>query len=75
MAPPGTKVVTPGPAVDAGQLDAQFVAKMAANVSDNVRLGSRSQAEHGRNWPVAGMLADEATDVAVIGPEIMTPFR
>ena len=57
------------------QLDAELVPKVRDDVHDHVGLGGRGQAQHRRNRVLPRLLADEASHVAVIGPEVVPPLR
>ena len=48
---------------------------MVEDVAHDARLGRRRQADERGKPAVAGMLADEPADVAVVGAEILAPFR
>ena len=69
------EVVAERPAVDQLQLDPEARPEMVEDVAQHARLGRRGQADHGRRRSVAAELPDEAADVAVVGPEILAPFR
>ena len=62
-------------AVEDRQLDAELVPEMPRNVLDHVGLGGRGQAQRRRRGAVAGLLPDEAADIEIVGPEIVTPAR
>ena len=55
------------------ELDAESLAEMRDDVFDDVRLRRRSEGEHGRHLLVAA--TDEARDVEVVGPEVVSPLR
>ena len=60
-------------AVEDRELDTELVPEMPRNVPGHVRLGGRGQAQHRRHRLIAGLLPDEAADIAVVGPEVVAP--
>ena len=64
-----------GTAVKDGQLNAEFVPEVSGDVLHHIGLGGRGQAQDRRDRLLPGLLADEAPDVAIIGPEVMAPPR
>ena len=61
-------------AVDALEVDAQRLAKMLANVLDDAGFRCRGQADQRSERAVSRVLLDESGDVAVVGPEIVSPL-
>ena len=70
------EIVALGAAVEDGQLDTQLVAKVADDVLAS-RPASRVAVRQssGGIGSVAGLLADEAAHVAVVGAEVVAPAR
>ena len=62
-------------AVEDLQLDVQLLTKVGLDLLLDVRLGSCGQAQHRRHRLVTRPLTDEAPHVAVVGPEVVPPFR
>ena len=69
------EVVAKRAAVDQLKLDAEAAFEVVEDVAHDARLGRRRQADERGKPAVAGMFADEAGDVAVVGAEILAPFR
>ena len=69
------QVVARSAAVEDVELDAQPLVEMFHDLGDDRRLGGGGQAQDRGNGVVTRLVADEAADVAVVGPEVLAPFR
>ena len=64
-----------GAAVENVQIDAELVPKVTHDVLHHVGLCGCGQTQHRRDRLRACLLADEASHVAVVGSEVVPPFR
>ena len=69
------QVAALGPAVEDRELDADLVPEVLRDVVGDVRLGGCRQAKHRRHRLITGLFPDEASDITVVGTEIVAPAR
>ena len=69
------QVGAPGAAVEDPELNAQLFFEIIDEFVLHVGLGGGSQAQDRRHRIVSRLLADEASHVTVIGPEVVAPPR
>ena len=68
------QVVARCAAVEDVEFDAEPFLEVLDDLGDDRGLGGGGQAQDRGNCVVSGLVADEAADVAVVGPEVLTPF-
>ena len=68
------QVVARRAAVEDVEFDAKTLPEVLDDLGDDRGLGGGSQAQDRGNCVVSGLVADEAADVAVVGPEVLPPF-
>ena len=64
-----------GASVEDPESDAERVLEIPDDVVRDIGFRGRRQAKHRRNGFVAGLFPDESAKVAVVGPEVVAPFR
>ena len=62
-------------AVEHPHLEAELLPEVIDDLFLDTGLGRRRQTQHRRNYSVFRPLADEATHVAIVGAEVMSPLR
>ena len=68
------EIATLAAAVQHLQRNTHLIAKILDDLGHHIGFGRRGEAQHRRQRLLARPLADEASDVAVIGPKVMSPF-
>ena len=68
------QVVARRAAVEDVELDAESFLEVLDDLRHDRGLGGGGQAQDRGNCVVSGLVADEAADVAVVGPEVLAPF-
>ena len=68
------QVVARRAAVEDVELDTESFLEVLDDLGDDRGLGGGGQAQDGGNLAVSGLVADEAADVTVVGPEVLAPF-
>ena len=64
-----------GAAVEDPEIDIELLVEVVHDLRHDVGLGRRGQTQHRRHRVISGPLADEASHVPVVGPEIVPPSR